>query len=262
MGGDRADPLAVAPVQLPATVFAMQHFPLIGNTFEQSIAVLHPNNGDRVNMVSSNAEIIVSLFAHFERFDMRIIFSAALLAAGFTLTLPIIQAEASCRDTGTCAGASKVSKAVKTAPKAKARHAARNQIRRVAVHKPQPRLAKASYRGGGAVVAMIKSMAPAHGVPVWFALRIAEVESNYNPRARGRAGELGVFQLKCSTAKGIGYRGNCSGLLDARTNIQYGLKHLSLAMRSSGGDLKLAASKHNGGLGRKTMVYGYVAKIF
>jgi len=54
------------------------------------------------------------------------------------------------------------------------------------------------------VVAMIQSMAPGYGVPAWFALRIAKIESGYNPRARGRAGELGVFQMKCATARHIG----------------------------------------------------------
>jgi soluble lytic murein transglycosylase-like protein len=112
------------------------------------------------------------------------------------------------------------------------------------------------------VVAMIKRMAPSYGVPAWFALRIAKVESGYNPRARGRAGEYGVFQLKCSTARSIGYSGNCSGLLSASTNVKYGLKHLSLAVKSSRGNLKLAASKHNGGLGRKRLVREYVALVF
>jgi len=116
--------------------------------------------------------------------------------------------------------------------------------------------------GGGSVVAMIESMAPHYGVPTWFALRIAKVESGYNPNARGSAGELGVFQMKCATARGIGYRGNCSGLLHARTGIQYGLKHLSIALKSSRGNLKLAASKHNGGLGRKSLVPKYIAQIF
>src|SRR6185436_209334 len=54
------------------------------------------------------------------------------------------------------------------------------------------------------VVSMIKSMAPHYGVPTWFALRIAKVESNYNPRVRGRAGEYGVYQIKCGTARGLG----------------------------------------------------------
>ncbi len=112
------------------------------------------------------------------------------------------------------------------------------------------------------VVALIKSMAPSYGVPTWFALRIAKVESGYNPRARGRAGEYGVFQLKCATARGIGFRGNCGGLLNASTNVRYGLKHLQLAVRGSRGNLRLAASKHNGGLGRRSLVRAYVRRVF
>jgi soluble lytic murein transglycosylase-like protein len=112
------------------------------------------------------------------------------------------------------------------------------------------------------VVSLIKQMAPSYGVPTWFALRIAKVESGFNPRARGLAGEYGVFQLKCSTARGIGFRGGCSGLLNAGTNIRYGLKHLQLAVRGSRGNLKLAASKHNGGLGRRSLVRAYVRRVF
>jgi soluble lytic murein transglycosylase-like protein len=113
-----------------------------------------------------------------------------------------------------------------------------------------------------AVVALIKRMAPSYGVPTWFALRIAKVESGYNPRARGLAGEYGVFQMKCATARLVGYRGGCKGLLNASTNVQVGLKHLQLAVRSSRGNLKLAASKHNGGLGRKRLVRAYVRRVF
>jgi hypothetical protein len=112
------------------------------------------------------------------------------------------------------------------------------------------------------VVAMIKSRAPSYGVPSWFALRIAHIESGYNPNARGLAGEYGIYQLKCSTARQIGFSGNCSNLLNASTNIHYGLKHLQQAVRLSGGNLKLAASKHNGGLGRRTLVSSYVRKVF
>lgn len=114
----------------------------------------------------------------------------------------------------------------------------------------------------GPVVAMIKAQAPSYGVPTWFALRIAKVESGFNPRARGAAGEYGVFQLKCATARGVGFRGNCGQLLNASVNVRYGLKHLALAVRGSHGNLKLAASKHNGGLGRKSLVPRYVAMVF
>lgn len=112
------------------------------------------------------------------------------------------------------------------------------------------------------VISLIKAMAPGQGVPTWFALRIAHVESNYNPRMRGAAGEYGVYQMKCSTAKDIGFRGNCAALLDPRTNVQWGLRHLALAIGKSDGNLRLAASKHNGGLGRRTLVPTYVARVF
>ena len=112
------------------------------------------------------------------------------------------------------------------------------------------------------VIEVIREMAPSYGVPTWFALRIANVESGYNPYARGSAGEIGIYQLKCPTARGMGFEGDCNDLTDIRTNVRWGLKHLSLAIESSGGNLRLAASKHNGGLGRKSLVHSYIAKVF
>ena len=115
---------------------------------------------------------------------------------------------------------------------------------------------------GNYVADIIRELAPSYGVPTWFALRIANVESGYNPYARGRAGEIGVYQLKCQTARGMGFEGDCHGLTDARTNVRWGLKHLSLAIASSDGNLRLAASKHNAGLARKSLVHSYIAKVF
>jgi hypothetical protein len=109
---------------------------------------------------------------------------------------------------------------------------------------------------------IIREMAPSYGVPTWFALRIAEVESDYDPYARGRAGEIGVYQLKCQTARVLGFEGDCSDLTDVRTNVHWGLKHLSRAIVLSGGNLRLAASKHNAGLSHKSLVRSYIAKVF
>ena len=142
----------------------------------------------------------------------------------------------------------------------KNRYATQHGSRREYAHISKQNRASAASRNH--VVALIKSLAPRYGVPTWFALRIAKVESGYNPRAHGRAGEIGVFQLKCSTARGLGYRGGCSGLYNASANVQFGLRHLSLAIKSSRGNLKLAASKHNGGLGRKQLVKNYVSMVF
>lgn len=193
-------------------------------------------------------------------------FSAALITA----MLMAGTAQAACRDTGTCPQQQPIKKTqatVKKLTQAQA-HVKRPKHMKVASRRLSGKHISArsalaiAPRGRGTVVAMIKSQAPAYGVPTWFALRIAQVESGYNPKARGAAGEIGVFQLKCQTARGLGYRGGCGGLYNAATNIQYGLKHLSLAVRSSKGNLKLAASKHNGGLGRKSLVPRYVAMVF
>ncbi len=130
------------------------------------------------------------------------------------------------------------------------------------VRKKRSRKTQTTPASTDGVVNLIKGMAPKYGVPTWFALRIAKVESGYNPNIRGAAGEYGVYQMKCATAKGIGFSGNCSQLLNASTNVQYGLKHLQMAMKLSNGNLRMAASKHNGGLGRKKLVHRYVGMVF
>ena len=195
------------------------------------------------------------------------------LLAGAVLTAGLaMPAQASCGDQGTCSNTmfkTKKTSQHKTSTKryaavhTRSKSASKHKSRKHRPHRQRTTHSVAAMPGQSRhVVSLISSMAPAQGVPAWFALRIARVESNYNPRLRGAAGEYGVFQLKCATAKGIGFRGNCSALLDPRVNVQYGVKHLALAMKSSRGNMRLAASKHNGGLGRKTEVRGYVAKIF
>jgi soluble lytic murein transglycosylase-like protein len=197
---------------------------------------------------------------------------AGLSAAFIATAMFAGSAQAGCADYGTCQtfGIKKKTSVVKKQRVAKVyKYSKRKAVRTVSLRKysgkrvrSESALAAAVPRGRGNVVALIKSQAPRYGVPTWFALRIAHVESGYNPNARGAAGEYGVFQMKCATARGIGFRGNCGNLLNASTNVQYGLKHLSLAVRSSRGNLKLAASKHNGGLGRKSLVRGYVNRVF
>lgn len=129
-------------------------------------------------------------------------------------------------------------------------------------HHGKAHIPKVSEATRNTVKALIKSQAARAGVPTWFAMKIAKVESGFNPLVTGGAGEIGVFQLKCATARGIGYSGSCSGLYNPSTNVRYGLKYLSMAVRSSHGNLRLAASKHNGGLGCNHIVRSYVAMVF
>ena len=143
-----------------------------------------------------------------------------------------------------------------------AKHHAKHHAKHLARHHGVAHFPKVSDATRLRVQSLIKAQAPRQGVPTWFALKIARVESNYNPLVTGAAGEIGVFQLKCQTARGIGFKGACSGLYNPATNVQYGLKYLSMAVHSSHGNLRLAASKHNGGLGRKSLVKSYVAMVF
>jgi len=133
----------------------------------------------------------------------------------------------------------------------------RHHARHSRAHFPQVSQATRDH-----VVALIKAEAPHSGVPTWFALRIAKVESGYNPSVTGAAGEIGVFQMKCQTARGLGFSGSCSALYNPATNVHWGLRHLSLAVKNSHGNLRLAASMHNGGLGTRHIVRSYVAMIF
>jgi soluble lytic murein transglycosylase-like protein len=203
---------------------------------------------------------------------MKLKLLAGLSAAIIATTLVGGQAQAAaCNAASACFSASapakaklKVKRQAKTYKVSKRKKALRTaSVRKLSGKRVRSQAALAAVpRGRGNVVAMIKAQAPRMGVPTWFALRIAHVESGYNPRARGAAGELGVFQMKCQTARGLGFRGGCGQLLNASTGIHWGLRHLQAAVRSSRGNLKLAASKHNGGLGRKSLVRKYVNRVF
>lgn len=100
---------------------------------------------------------------------------------------------------------------------------------------------------------LINRYARKHGVPSNLAHAIVRVESNFNPRARGRAGEVGLMQIKLGTARQMGYRGSRKGLYDPETNIKYGMKYLAGAHKLSGGDTCGTVLRYNAGHGAKRM---------
>jgi soluble lytic murein transglycosylase-like protein len=73
----------------------------------------------------------------------------------------------------------------------------------------------------GDIYRAIQAQAKAMGVDPDLALAIAEKESNFNPKARGSKGEIGLFQLMPSTAAGMGIDPN-----DPAQNIKGGLQYL------------------------------------
>lgn len=94
---------------------------------------------------------------------------------------------------------------------------------------------------------LIAKHARANGVPVALAHAVIEVESRYNPGARGRSGEVGLMQILPRTARGIGYRGTIKALYRPDTNLHWGMKYLGEAYRRGGKSVCGAIMKYNAG---------------
>lgn len=100
---------------------------------------------------------------------------------------------------------------------------------------------------------IIEDYAEEYGVPVDLAHAIIKVESNYNPKARGSAGEIGLMQIKPTTARMMGYKGGRNGLFDPETNIKFGMKYLAQAHQLSGGYTCGTVLRYNAGHGATRM---------
>jgi len=55
------------------------------------------------------------------------------------------------------------------------------------------------------------------------------------------------MQIRHDTARGMGYAGPANGLLDADTNLNYGVAYLANAFRVAGGDERRAVQLYAGG---------------
>jgi soluble lytic murein transglycosylase-like protein len=108
-------------------------------------------------------------------------------------------------------------------------------------------------RASGAHQAAVTRFARAYGVPVSLAHAVVRVESGYRANARGGAGEIGMMQVKLSTARMMGYRGSARGLYNPETNLKYGMKYLAKAHRLGGGSVCGTILKYNAGHGARRM---------
>jgi soluble lytic murein transglycosylase-like protein len=101
---------------------------------------------------------------------------------------------------------------------------------------------------------LIAAQARANGIPIELAHAVIRHESGYNARATGRAGEIGLMQIKLQTARGLGYRGTRKGLYDPATNLMWGMKYLGEAQRLAGGSECGTLSRYNAGLASRRIV--------
>jgi hypothetical protein len=75
------------------------------------------------------------------------------------------------------------------------------------------------------------------GVPLDVLLAVAKRESNFNPKARGRSGEMGLMQIMPSTARQPGYGVapvDDTELFNPSTNINFGAQYLAARAKSEG----------------------------
>jgi len=100
---------------------------------------------------------------------------------------------------------------------------------------------------------LIRKEAARHGLPAELVHAVVRVESNYNPKARGRAGEIGLMQIKPRTARGEGFKGSARALYDPATNLKYGMRYLAGAHKRAGGDLCGTILRYNAGHYAKRM---------
>jgi len=97
-----------------------------------------------------------------------------------------------------------------------------------------------------AIDVLVAQHARAHGVPEALVHRVIRRESGYNPRALSR-GNFGLMQIRYATARGMGYQGPASGLLDANTNLTYAVPYLANAYKVAGGNHDRAVALYASG---------------
>lgn len=117
-----------------------------------------------------------------------------------------------------------------------------------------------AYAAQADIPAHVRIAATQHGVPVELALAIIRQESNFKPQVTGRAGEIGLGQIKLRTARGVGYRGSARGLYDVATNLHYAMAYLGKAWRKAG-NFCAAATLYNAGIGARPHCSAYGRQI-
>jgi soluble lytic murein transglycosylase-like protein len=101
-----------------------------------------------------------------------------------------------------------------------------------------------------AMASLVDSAAAGAGVPSAIARAVIRHESNFNPNTTGRAGEIGLGQIKCQTARGVGFTGSCSMLYDPQTNLRFSMAYLRIALDRGGSGCSGVALYQRGVYGR------------
>ncbi len=100
---------------------------------------------------------------------------------------------------------------------------------------------------------IIRKYARLNGMNFQFIRAVIFSESSFRVNALGRAGEIGLMQIKPRTARGMGFRGSRNQLYIPENNIKYGIMYLKKAKDRSDGSICGTILKYNAGLYAKRM---------
>lgn len=93
----------------------------------------------------------------------------------------------------------------------------------------------------------ILQAATKYGVPVPWIQAVIETESSWVPTVHPTGDGYGLMQLLETTARGLGFTGDVSGLFDPATNIDLGTKYLRQLRNSYGDNFQRVYSAYNSG---------------
>lgn len=99
------------------------------------------------------------------------------------------------------------------------------------------------------------SVSQTFNLPTGLLSALCYVESNHDVRAihmdDGGSSSIGLCQVKLSTARYLGYRGDAKKLqMDGRVNAHYAGKYLRLQLTKHNGDILKAVAGYNSGTTR------------
>lgn len=93
---------------------------------------------------------------------------------------------------------------------------------------------------------LVTKHARENGVPEKLAAAVVNIESRFNPKARGGSA-LGLMQIKYDTARSMGYGGGVTALFAPETNLHFGMKVLADAYKASNGDVCMTLARYQSG---------------
>ena len=106
------------------------------------------------------------------------------------------------------------------------------------------------YRQGRSLYRdLVRKAAERAGIPPEIAEAVVRTESGYNPNVTGPVGEIGLMQVRPSTARLLGFTGSLEELREPHTNIALGVAYLAGAWRLANGDLCTVVMKYRAGHG-------------